>query len=93
MTKQAVIVGAGITGMTPARAFSSNGIENLVLGKQESDADGGLAINLPGNAVPLYPGWVSPKTLRFAAALFAVANTAPRRGVCCSRRTRGLSRA
>ena len=51
MTKHVVIVGAGITGIALARALGSKGIENIVLEKRASATDGGLAINLPGNAI------------------------------------------
>lgn len=51
MNQRVLIVGAGITGMALARALNEKNIEHLILEKRQTPSDGGLAINLPGNAI------------------------------------------
>ncbi|NKN03054.1 FAD-dependent monooxygenase [Rhizobium leguminosarum] len=51
MDHRVVVIGAGITGTALARALSIKGVDHLVLEKRETASDGGLAINLPGNAI------------------------------------------
>jgi 2-polyprenyl-6-methoxyphenol hydroxylase-like FAD-dependent oxidoreductase len=46
-----IIVGAGIAGLALARALRRHGIDAVALEQRQSDADAGLAINLPGNAI------------------------------------------
>lgn len=46
-----VIVGGGIAGLATSRALRQRGIDSLVLERSPQAADGGLAINLPGNAI------------------------------------------
>ncbi|SFW23290.1 FAD-dependent monooxygenase [Luteibacter sp. UNCMF366Tsu5.1] len=46
-----VIAGGGIAGLAAARALKQRGIGALVLERSAQAADGGLAINLPGNAI------------------------------------------
>ncbi|URL60114.1 FAD-dependent monooxygenase [Luteibacter flocculans] len=46
-----VIAGGGIAGLAAARALKQRGIDALVLERSAQAADGGLAINLPGNAI------------------------------------------
>lgn len=45
------IVGGGIAGLALARALHARQIPYLVIERSEHAADGGLAVNLPGNAV------------------------------------------
>jgi 2-polyprenyl-6-methoxyphenol hydroxylase-like FAD-dependent oxidoreductase len=45
------IVGGGIAGLAAARALTKRGISCVVLERRTTPSDGGLAINLPGNAV------------------------------------------
>jgi 2-polyprenyl-6-methoxyphenol hydroxylase-like FAD-dependent oxidoreductase len=51
LNRKVVIVGGGITGTAMARALNARGIDHLVLEKRVAATDGGLAINLPGNAM------------------------------------------
>jgi 2-polyprenyl-6-methoxyphenol hydroxylase-like FAD-dependent oxidoreductase len=46
-----VIVGGGIAGLALARMLRLRGLPHLVLERRRAPADGGLAINLPGNAI------------------------------------------
>ncbi|MGF6709095.1 2-polyprenyl-6-methoxyphenol hydroxylase-like FAD-dependent oxidoreductase [Luteibacter sp. W1I16] len=46
-----VIVGGGIAGLATSRALRQRGVDSLVLERSAQAADGGLAINLPGNAI------------------------------------------
>ncbi|TCP31888.1 FAD-dependent monooxygenase [Sphingomonas sp. BK235] len=46
-----VIVGGGIAGLALARALTARAIPFLLVERRAGDADGGLAINLPGNAI------------------------------------------
>lgn len=46
-----LIAGGGIAGLAMRRALQRRGIPSLTLERRSEAADGGLAINLPGNAV------------------------------------------
>lgn len=46
-----VIAGGGIAGLATWRALNQRGIDSLVIERRPVAADGGLAINLPGNAI------------------------------------------
>ena len=49
--RHVLVVGGGIAGLAAARALSLRGIRSTVIERSELSADGGLAINLPGNAM------------------------------------------
>jgi 2-polyprenyl-6-methoxyphenol hydroxylase-like FAD-dependent oxidoreductase len=46
-----VIAGGGIAGLALARALHARGVPYLVIERSAQAGDGGLAVNLPGNAV------------------------------------------
>lgn len=46
-----LIVGGGIAGLAAWRALKRRGVDSVVVERSEQAADGGLAINLPGNAI------------------------------------------
>jgi 2-polyprenyl-6-methoxyphenol hydroxylase-like FAD-dependent oxidoreductase len=50
-SQRIVIAGGGIAGLATWRALKQRGIESLVVERRPVAADGGLAINLPGNAM------------------------------------------
>lgn len=50
-TGRVLIAGGGIAGLAVRRALHRQGIPSLTLERRGAPADGGLAINLPGNAV------------------------------------------
>lgn len=50
-SQRIVIAGGGIAGLATWRALHQRGIESLVVERSSLAADGGLAINLPGNAI------------------------------------------
>jgi 2-polyprenyl-6-methoxyphenol hydroxylase-like FAD-dependent oxidoreductase len=50
-SQRIVIAGGGIAGLATWRALRQQGIESLVVERRPVAADGGLAINLPGNAI------------------------------------------
>ncbi len=50
-SQRIVIAGGGIAGLATWRALKQQGIESLVIERRPLAADGGLAINLPGNAI------------------------------------------
>lgn len=51
MSQRVIIAGGGVTGLAMARSLSAKGIDHLVVEKRILADDGGLAINLPGNAI------------------------------------------
>jgi 2-polyprenyl-6-methoxyphenol hydroxylase-like FAD-dependent oxidoreductase len=51
MDRRVVIAGAGIAGLALALALRQRGISALVLDRFDGPPDGGLALNLPGNAI------------------------------------------
>lgn len=50
-SRRIVIAGGGIAGLATWRALKQRGIDSLVIERNPQAADGGLAINLPGNAI------------------------------------------
>lgn len=46
-----LIVGAGVAGLAVARALEAKGVPYRVFERQPSSTGGGLAVNLPGNAI------------------------------------------
>ena len=50
-TRRVLIAGGGIAGLAVRRALHQRGIPSLTLERRGEQADAGLAINLPGNAV------------------------------------------
>lgn len=50
-SQRIVIAGGGIAGLATWRALKQQGVESLVVERRPLSADGGLAINLPGNAI------------------------------------------
>lgn len=50
-SQRIVIAGGGIAGLATWRALNRQGIDALVVERRPVAADGGLAINLPGNAI------------------------------------------
>lgn len=50
-SQRIVIAGGGIAGLATSRALKRQGIGSLVIERSAQAADGGLAINLPGNAI------------------------------------------
>ncbi|WP_448097583.1 FAD-dependent monooxygenase [Luteibacter yeojuensis] len=50
-SRPVVIVGGGIAGLATSRALKQRGVDSLVLERSAQAADGGLAVNLPGNAI------------------------------------------
>ncbi|HVI57134.1 MAG TPA: NAD(P)/FAD-dependent oxidoreductase [Luteibacter sp.] len=50
-SQRIVIAGGGIAGLATWRALKQQGIDSLVVERRPLAADGGLAINLPGNAI------------------------------------------
>lgn len=50
-TERVLIVGGGIAGLAVRRALHRQGLPSLTLERRGTPTDGGLAINLPGNAV------------------------------------------
>lgn len=49
--KSTVIVGGGIAGLALARVLQANGVPYSLVERRRVPTDGGLAINLPGNAI------------------------------------------
>lgn len=50
-SQRILIAGGGIAGLAASRALKQRGIESLVIERGHQAAEGGLAINLPGNAI------------------------------------------
>jgi 2-polyprenyl-6-methoxyphenol hydroxylase-like FAD-dependent oxidoreductase len=50
-SQRIVIAGGGIAGLATWRALEQRGVPSLVIERRPVAADGGLAINLPGNAI------------------------------------------
>jgi 2-polyprenyl-6-methoxyphenol hydroxylase-like FAD-dependent oxidoreductase len=50
-SQRVVIAGGGIAGLATWRALKQRGVDSLVVERRPLAADGGLAINLPGNAI------------------------------------------
>lgn len=50
-SRQILIAGGGIAGLAAWRALRQQGIQSLVIERRPIATDGGLAINLPGNAI------------------------------------------
>jgi len=50
-SQRVIIAGGGIAGLATARALNRRGIAATVVERSPDAADGGLAINLPGNAI------------------------------------------
>lgn len=50
-TQRVLIAGGGIAGLATLRALSLQGVSATVVERSQQAADGGLAINLPGNAI------------------------------------------
>lgn len=50
-TKRVLVAGAGIAGLALTRALQERGVPVLTLERRSAPLDGGLAINLPGNAI------------------------------------------
>jgi 2-polyprenyl-6-methoxyphenol hydroxylase-like FAD-dependent oxidoreductase len=51
VSRQVVIAGGGVAGLAAAQALHRRGIPALVLESRAALPDGGLAVNLPGNAI------------------------------------------
>lgn len=55
-SRRVLIVGGGVAGLAAAQALQRKGLAAAVLESQATLADGGLAVNLPGNAIRALEG-------------------------------------